>query len=97
MNEEIVPTGETTACLWNLGDFPSLGTNSGLPKCLSFVQCTSFGTELGLIKRCAFGRAHLWTLCTYCALVCPCGLYVLTVPCVPRWEASGEVWIFHGI
>ena len=43
-----------------------------------------------------FGKARLWTLCTYCALVCPCGLYVPTVPCVLRWEASGEVMIFHG-
>ena len=43
-----------------------------------------------------FCKSRVWTLCTYCALVCPCGLYVLTVPCVPGWEASGEVLVFYG-
>ena len=43
-----------------------------------------------------FGRARLWTLCTYSALVCLCVQHVLTVPCVPRRKASGEVLVFHG-
>ena len=97
MSDETVPTGKTNACSWSFGDFPSLGTNSGLPKCPSLVQCASLGTESDCRHDWTFGSARLWTFCTYCALVCLCGLYVLTVPCVPKWEAGGEDLIFHGI
>ena len=81
MNEETVPTGETNACLWSLGDFPSLGTNSGLPEGPSLVQCTSISTESGLMKRSGIlqsplvdvmyllcPRVPVWTVCPYCAL-----------------------------
>jgi hypothetical protein len=51
MSEETVPTGKTNACLWSLGDFPSLHHNSRLPRYPSLVQCTSLGTDPGLLKR----------------------------------------------
>ena len=69
MSEETVPTGKTNACLWRFGDFPSLGTNSGLPKCPSLVQCASLGTESDCRHDWTFGSARLWTFCTYCVLV----------------------------